>query len=215
LGDSIHNTVMRENERAINSLEFHIADMEQAGEPLPASPVATPEGWQLVPKQPTEEMIQAAASHVSRLADIDPENTYERRAERHRSRGCAIAMYLDAIDAAPPSPGAAQGMEPPKRFHWHQDDEVFGVMEGPTVDGEWVKWSEVEHLFSSSPPASPAPAREAQSLPALPLMKHATLDAAPFSMTQAEQKAWVTGFNEAVDEANDRHARDVGSNDGR
>jgi hypothetical protein len=53
-------------------------------------------------------MIQAAAAHVSRLADIDPDDTYERRAERHRSRGCAIAMYSDAIAAAPPSPGAAQ-----------------------------------------------------------------------------------------------------------
>lgn len=30
------------------------------------------------------------------------------------------------------------------RYRWRQDDdEVYGVMEGPVADGEWVKWSDV------------------------------------------------------------------------
>jgi hypothetical protein len=58
----------------------------------------------IVPIDPTEEMIQAGAAHVSRLEDIDPELEDEVRNERYRSRGCAIAMFKDMVAAANGAP---------------------------------------------------------------------------------------------------------------
>lgn len=60
-----------------------------------------PQGWRMVPVEPTAGMIDAGYMHTLR-ADEDEDDYY-------RARGCAIAAYSDMIAAAPTLPLAGDG----------------------------------------------------------------------------------------------------------
>jgi hypothetical protein len=181
-------------------------------ETLRASPVAIPEGYQLVPKEPNAEMIyrggEATAGHVDwdggdteddddapyRLARAVfaamvsaapvPKAGNEPVAElREDGKGGGYVHWLSdkvfevgtkLYASAPPSPGAAQGMEP---VAWIEALSDFQKDYRLYVDGHArMPFSELRNSLAAfmeacaehrdellaSPPESPAPAREAQ-----------------------------------------------------
>lgn len=69
---------------------FARAILGEARKPTAVS-VDVPQGWQLVPIEPTMEMIKAGASHAIRLDEDE---------DKYRARGQAIAIYKDMLGAA-------------------------------------------------------------------------------------------------------------------
>lgn len=63
-----------------------------------------PEGWVLVPREPTEEMWQSGAKHCIQYVGYEDTVDNDEAGRRYVAIGCAVATYIDMIAAAPPTP---------------------------------------------------------------------------------------------------------------
>ena len=62
---------------------------------------AVPQGWKMVPVEPTAEMIAAGAEHCFHMGSADPDDEREVKDQTYISRGCAFAAYSDMLATAP------------------------------------------------------------------------------------------------------------------
>jgi hypothetical protein len=136
-----------------------------------ASPVAIHEGWKPMETAPRYGEFIATIEVIHRNISADPirhfhvlaldDETGEIHADYHQGWDLEdyeawhpVPAWPQGGYAAPPSPGAAQGMEPVAELR--QDEKGGGYV-------HWLsdKTFDVGTKLYASPPASPAPAREA------------------------------------------------------
>lgn len=60
----------------------------------PQAAQAVPDGWKLVPVEPTPAMVTEGTAHTIRADE-------EEDGDEYRARGCAISVYKDMLAAAP------------------------------------------------------------------------------------------------------------------
>lgn len=104
---------------------------------------------------PVERLIEAVTQLADQLAAYGVTEVHTDHPLRHYDRTCpacnagVTGSEIERLRAEQASNGV-DGMSPPERFKWDQDDDdaaPYGLMVGPVPDGEWVRWRDVAHLY--------------------------------------------------------------------
>jgi hypothetical protein len=131
-----------------------------APQPQQAEPGALLEGWQLVPVEPTPEMLEAVAPFPEHLRDDypDPADYWHKNMEAatKADQMCAASQYRSMLSAAPKPSPVQDGWLPIETapmdgdlvavFWLNSDGEEMHDLDH-TEDGCWVKWHDyAEHV---------------------------------------------------------------------